>query len=154
MGAVCVEDDSQRSCAKFIVELQEGSDMFGRQTFAQIDFGSLACGHTNQGLVAIECSAPSDHEELCCDGRMSKSKIVARRPKMGTVMEIGMRWLVLKAIVLTYFADIPRIVQAARQAIGQVQKVEGIFELFEAIQSLISASGEDTDWVMIVAIVG
>ena len=114
----------------------------------------LACGHTNQGLVAIECGVPCDHESICCDGYMSKSKIVAKRPKMGLVLEHRMRWLVLKAIVIIYFNDIPRIVQAARQAIGQVQKVEGIFELLEAIQSLISGSGQATDWDMIIATVG
>ena len=153
-GAVCVEDDSKHSCAKFIEELQLGSERFGTQTVAQIGYGSLSCGHTNQGLVAIECGVPCDHESLCCDGHMSKSKIVAKRPKMGTVLEYGMRWLVLKAVVITYFNDIPRIVQAARQAIGQVQKVEGIFELLEAIQSLISGSGQATDWDMIIATVG
>ena len=59
---------------------------------------------------------------------------------MEEVFEEGMYWLILKADAIKLFPEIPRLVQAARQAIGQVQKVEGIFELLEAIQSLIPSA--------------
>ena len=153
-GAVCVEDDDNRTCAIFTHELQSGSDMLGKQHFEEIDFGSLACGHTNQGLVAIESGVPCEHAILSCDGKMSKSKVVAKRPNMAAVFEYGMYWLVLKAVTIKLFLENPRFVQAARQAIGQVQKVEGIFELLKAVQSLIPSAGKTTDWSMIQEAVG
>ena len=62
-GAVCVEDDDQ-SCAKYTINMQQGSELFGRQTMAQISFGSLAGGHSNQGLVAIKTGAKCEHDIL------------------------------------------------------------------------------------------
>ena len=153
-GAVCVEDDDDQSCAKYTMNMQQGSEMFGTQTMAQIAFGSLAGGHTNQGLVAIKSAVKCEHDILSCDGRMSEARIVEYRPRMAVKINQGMNWLVLKAIVIVLFPNLPRIIQAARQAIGQVQNCEGIFELLQGIQSMIPAADSDTDWDSIKLSVG
>ena len=133
--------------------MQAGSDLFGKQRYAEIEFGSLAGSHTNQGLVAVVCGVESDYEEPTMDGRMSQAKIEKNRPLMAPVFEDGMRWLVLNADAIKLFPELPKLTQAARQATGQVQKVEGIVELLEAIQSMVSQSG-DTNWDEIIDTVG
>ena len=146
-GAVCVEDDDDdQTCAKYTINMQQGSELFGTQTMAQIAFGSLAGGHSNQGLVAIKSGAVCEHEILSFEGRMSEAKIVDYRPRMGVKINKGKYWLVLKAIVILLFPSLPRLIQAARQATGQVQNCEGIFELLQCIQSLIPAADAVTEW--------
>ena len=103
-GAVCVEDDDDQSCAKYTMNMQQGSELFGTQTMAQIAFGSLAGGHTNQGLVAIKSGVKCEHDILSCDGRMSEARIVEYRPRMAVKINKGMYWLCLKAIVIVFFS--------------------------------------------------
>ena len=103
-GAVCVEDDDDQSCAKYTINMQQGSELFGTQTMAQIAFGSLAGGHTNQGLVGIKCGVKCEHDILSCDGRMSEARIVEYRPRMAVKINKGMYWLCLKAIVIFFFS--------------------------------------------------
>ena len=152
-GAVCVEDDDDQTCAKYTINMQ-GSELFGTQTMAQIAFGSLAGGHSNQGLVAIKTGAKCEHDILSFEGRMSEAKIVEFRPRMAAKISKGKNWLVLKAIVLVYFPSLGRLIMAARQAIGQVQNCEGIFELLQGIQSLIPSADSETDWDSIKLSVG
>ena len=102
-SAVCVENDDEQSSAKYTMNMQQGSELFGTQTMAQIAFGSLAGGHTNQGLVAIKSGVKCEHDILSCDGRMSEARIVEYRPRMAVKINKGMYWLCLKAIVIFFF---------------------------------------------------
>ena len=113
-GAICVEDDSDRTIAKFTVDMQAGSELYGKQNFSEIDFGSLAGSPTNQGLVAIVSGVPSDYEVLTSDGRMSQAKIENNQQIMAPIFETGMRWLVLKALAIELFPEILNLTQSAR----------------------------------------
>ena len=113
-GAICAEDDSDRTIAKFTIDMQAGSELFGKQKLSEIDFGSLAGSHTNQGLVAIVSGAPSKYEVLTSDGRMSQAKIENNHPSIAPVFETGMRWLVLKALAIELFPEILNLIQSTR----------------------------------------
>ena len=146
-GAVCIEDDDNRGSAKKTVELQSGSPLFGQSKLLEIGYGSLACGHTNQFLVAALSNAECQYEYISIDGRMSKNRIVDLRPNMADVFEKGLKWLILRKQVEVLFPDLPALVQAARQAIGQVQHGESLYELLEAIQAIVSATAtNEIDW--------
>ena len=150
VGAVSIEDSNNR-CAKFTHDLQNGSSYFGQSKIESIKYGSLACGHTNQFLVAVLSAVECEYEELCINGRMSKNRIIETQPSMDEPLNRGMSWLVLKKEVGDLFPTLPALIQSARQAIGQVQHGESHFELMEGIQSFIANASDQKsiDWKLI-----
>ena len=149
-GAVCIEDDMARSTATYTRALQRSSELFGDSSDTEIGYGSVASGHTNQFLVGALSGVPCEEEGISVDGRMSKSKIIGLRPGMEDVLDNGIKWLVVKKEAIELFPELPNCIQAARQAIGQVQHGEGVFELLESIQSLVSSSpANQKDWAAI-----
>ena len=98
-----------------------GSDKFGKSVENEIRYGSLACGHTNQFLVAALDRAVSDEEAISTDGRISIEQITKGDPQLSEALEKGLKWLVLDADVEDLYPSLPDLVQRARQAIGQVQ---------------------------------
>jgi len=55
--AICIEEDDLKSISTFTVKLQSRSSKLGRQASNDILYGSLACSHLNQWLVAALRSA-------------------------------------------------------------------------------------------------
>ena len=62
--AVCIADGATRRSAAFTAKMQRGSGKFGKSVENEIRYGSLACGHTNQLLVAALDRAVSGEEDL------------------------------------------------------------------------------------------
>ena len=146
--AVCIEDCVDHRNAQFTVAMQSASNLFGRSVLSEIGFASLACGHTNQFIVAAESAADCDHDFISNDGRLSKAKIIENRPNMEEVFTKGMKWLVIRREAEELFPDLPLLIQSARQAVGQVQHGESLYELLEGIQGHISSAPADEtiDW--------
>ena len=148
-GAVCMEDDASGRIASYTVKLQQGSHLFGQSKLHEIKAGSLSNGHTNQFLVAALDSVPSEHENLTIDGRMSVAKMSAPDPCLAEAFKTGLKWLVIKAEAGVLYPNLARLVQAARQATGQVQNEETTFQVMENIQnsaSAMSVNGCAPDW--------
>ena len=150
IGAVCIED-MDGYIESFTMNLQHGSSFFGKSPAGQIKYGSLACGHTNQFLVAVLSGVECEHEEICIQGRMHKERIIEISPSMAEPLNNGMKWLVLKKEVGELFPTLPQLIQSARQAIGQVQHGESHFELMQGIQSEITNATDPSkiDWTVV-----
>jgi len=80
--AVCIEDDKDGSIEGYTMTLLQGSDGLGSVAPGQVKYGSLACGHTNRFLCAVLDQVPSEHANLCIDGRMSMTKVTANDANM------------------------------------------------------------------------
>ena len=61
-----------------------------------IQFGSLACGHTNVALRAIAAAVPSGCPLLAEDGKLSLEKLRRKDPEFAKAVEKGLRWKVLR----------------------------------------------------------
>ena len=141
--AVCIADGATRRSAAFTAKMQRGSEKFGKSVENEIRYGSLACGHTNQFLVAALDRAVSDEEAISTDGRISIEQITNGDPQLAEALEKGLKWLVLDADVEDLYPSLPDLVQRARQAIGQVQSEESILQLCMNIQTLAASMQED-----------
>ena len=69
--AICAEEDGGY-IADFTANLQKRSSKLGKQSKSAVHYGSLACSHLNQWLVAALCSAECDEAAMSVDGRMSR----------------------------------------------------------------------------------
>ena len=75
--AIAMRSGGTNKIPDFTVNLQAGSKKLGRSNPQEIDFGSLACGHTNQFLVACIDQVPTDEEALQGpDGCISMEKLM------------------------------------------------------------------------------
>ena len=138
--ALCIADGSGRKIAKFTCEMQNKSTKFGRSSQAEIQYGSLSCGHTNQFLVACLDGVETDEESLAINGRISTDKITAgvHGPKMNEALAKGLKWTVVDSRVEDMYPKFPNLAQRARQAVGQAQDVESVLQQCKAIQEYIA----------------
>ena len=134
--AICSEEDDRGSTGNFTTKLQTRTNKLGKQTSRDIHYGSLACSHLNQWLVAVLCAAESDKAEMSVDGRFSANKVRAKQPEIAEAMEKGLRWTIIKAEAVKRWPIITKLVQGARQIAGQIHNGETHFELLVAIQEM------------------
>ena len=150
--AVCVEDDAQGSIAAFTTKLSNSSAGLGKVPAAEIKYGSLACSHTNQFLVAALCGAESEQESISVDGRISTSKL-SEDGKLKDALEHGLTWLVLSSCVPAFYPTLCDLIQHARNATGAVQRKDSEIQLLVKIQSMVEAqskaSGGSVNWTEI-----
>ena len=153
--AACIEDGPDKSIAKFSVRLSRSTPGLGVVDESTIKYGSLACSHTNQFLVALLSEVESEHDSLTIAGRMSPAKVGGRDPKIAEVLQDGMTWLVLASQVAELYPRLPDLLQHARNATGAVQRVESEFAILSKIQSMIALRGSlSVDWTKIGDAVG
>ena len=128
--------------ADFTVNQQAGPKKLGRSNPQEIDFGSLACGHTNQFLVACIDQVPTDEEALQGpDGCISMEKLMKndKTGKLKEALEKGMKWTIIDSRAEDmYGSALPNLVQRARQAVGQVQNEESLIEMCLEVQGMAS----------------
>lgn len=132
--AISMADGNGKS-AKFTCKMQQGSKKFGRSQLAEINFGSMACGHTNQFLVACIDKAETSEPALAGpDGRISHDMLGAG---VLEAMRKGLKWTVLdSAVEDLYGMPLCNLIQRARQAVGQVQNEESVIQLALEVQEL------------------
>lgn len=155
--ATCIEDDHGATVDAFTAKLVAASEGLGRAVEGSVRYGSLSCGHTNRFLCAVLDEAPSTHENLTIDGRMSASKVGGDDPGLKEALEQGLRWLVLKAEVATLYPGLPDLVQRAKQATGLAQRAENEVQLLQRVHrvatNMLATDGE-VDWARVATTVG
>jgi hypothetical protein len=101
-----------------------------------IKYGTLACGHTNQGMRCIKASVASTCPLLSEDGVYSLRAVEGRDPLMAKVVREGMQWDVLKWQVRLLYPGSFAVLQASRNTAGHVQRavheVQGLFQMHAA----------------------
>jgi hypothetical protein len=102
-GDKTVEDFNRRLCA--------GSGL-APVVPDSIQFGSLACGHTNMALRAIAAAVPSSCPLLSEDGKLSVEKLRRKDPEFGNAVVRGLHWKVLRPEVRRLFPKALDIIQA------------------------------------------
>ena len=150
-GAVCIEESPDKRVAKFTVNMQATSEQFGKSKANEIQVGSVSCGHTNQFLVAALDGVKCDIENISIDGRLSPDKLRTQK-EFDEPLAKGLKWLMVKADAERMYPALPKLIQMARQAVGQVQNEESHFELMEHIQELAAGycnRNEVPDWAAI-----
>lgn len=133
-SAVCMQDDDSKTIAKHSYRLSTTTPGLGVVDQSEIAYGSLACTHTNQFLVAVECEVESEYESLTIEGRMSRNKFPNDR-RLLDALDHGLTWLVLKAEVGAAYPQLADIVQWARNATGATQRKESEVEVLVKIQA-------------------
>ena len=142
--AVCVEDDACLSIARFSYELSCSDIGLGKVPQEEIKYGSLACSHTNQFLVAVICGVETDDEELAVDGRLSASKL-SDDLKLKDALEHGLTWLVISATAASLYPTLCDKVQQARNTPGKAQRQETEVALLVRMQSMATKSSKAND---------
>ena len=134
--AICCEDDDLGRIADFTINLQSRSSSLGQQTRREIQYGSLACSHLNQWLVAGLCSAENDEKSMTVDGRLCLDKLRGKQPEIAKALDQGLLWTIIKAEAIKRWPILTKLVQKARQIAGQIHNGETHFELLVNIQAL------------------
>ena len=132
--AVCIED-RKAVIAKFSGDMAATSNGKLGCTAAEVKFGSLACSHTNQWLVAILCACLCEYEELTVDGKLSYSKL-SSDAALQDALDHGLEWLVLSADVVEMYPTLPDLIQSARNAPGAAHQKEDAFQLLQKVQQM------------------
>lgn len=160
--AICVGETSRRSISSFTTKLQRGTKKLGKSNPNEIEYGSLACGHSNQFLIACLDGVPTDQPTLAGpDGCISMEKVLAtdKYGHMKEALEKGMRWQIIDPRAEEMYGDaLPNLVQRARQAVGQVQNEESLLELClecnMVAAAMIEKEGDIPDYDVVEEIVG
>ena len=134
--AICIRDGPARKSAKFTEVLQNGSKSFGKSSPGQVRYGSLACGHTNQFLVACLDGVESKEESLTIDGRISKDKITKGNPQLPSALAEGLSWTVIEPEAEDMYPALAGFIQKARQKVGLVQNDETHLQKMLAIHEM------------------
>ena len=144
-SAVCIEDGDGK-VAEFTKKICNGSEKLASVQPSEIKYGSLSCSHTNQFLRAANAEVPSTNEVLQVGGRINVAKITQNDSELKCALKEGLVWTVLKASVATLYPAFPTTLQAAKNAVGQIQQHETEVQLLMRIQALASAHGGHVDW--------
>ena len=142
--ATAMEEDDEGNVAKFSMKLKNSAMGLADTVAGEIKFGSLACSHTNQFLHAVIAGVPSTIDSLCTDDRMSKSKLAEKDPALADALDKGLEWLILKKEVGTLCPTLPDLVQNAKNASGQAQRMETEVQLLSRIHSLAQSMSSST----------
>ena len=160
--AICVGETGRRSISSFTTELQRGTKKLGKSNPNEIEYGSLACGHSNQFLVACLDGVPTDQPTLAGpDGCISMEKVLStdKYGHMKEALEKGMNWQIIDPRAEEIYGPaLPNLVQRARQAVGQVQNEESLLELClecnGVAAEMIEREGDIPDYDVVEEIVG
>ena len=139
-SAVCIEDGDGK-VAEFTKKICNGSEKLASVQPSEIKYGSLSCSHTNQFLRAANAEVPSTNEVLQVGSRINVAKITQNDSELKCALKEGLVWTVLKASVATLYPAFPTMLQAAKNAVGQIQQHETEVQLLMRIQALASAQG-------------
>lgn len=147
--AVCMEDDGR--CQSFTARLSSCSPRLSAPVEGQIKYGSLACSHTNQFLCCLLDEVESEESTIAEHGRMSIAKCCDK--VLRDALTGGIEWLVLPAHVGIDYPSLPQLIQAARNATGQVQHQESELQLLLKVHALAaeqSKAGQGhVDWTIV-----
>ena len=146
-SAICVEDSADHKIATFTHKLASSTTGLGIVDKSEIKYGSLACSHTNQFMVAVLCGVESEFEILTIDGKMSVSKL-ANDPALKDALENGLSWRVICAQVDAMYPGLADLIQYAANAVGASQRQENEVQILVKIQGMIKnrPAGSSVDW--------
>ena len=130
---VCMQRCFEETICNFTVKLRNRSSQLGTQVKESIHYGSLACSHLNQWLVAVLTGATCDDPEMADDGRMSADKARGKQAELQQALDQGLKWTVVKAEAVKRWPILTKLIQEARQIAGHIHDGETHFELLESI---------------------
>ena len=137
--ATCVEiNPGSTDVEEFNRKFSEGAPLMQVKP-GSISFGSLSCGHNNYGQRAILASCPHPDPAVTKDGRLSIDKIRESDPRYAEAVEEGMTWKVLRHEVRQRYPEALRIIQAARNVFGHVQRQTTIVQGLKQMHNMASA---------------
>jgi len=120
--ATCGEDDELLSNRDFTTNLQANSEYLGDPT-GEVDFAALVCTHLNQFLfAALDGNVECEHPEISMDGKISTNVLTQGRAgdQWQEALTGGLNWFVFRREVFKEHPSLPKWVQAADNAKGQV----------------------------------
>jgi len=106
-------------------------------------FGSLACGHTNLGLRAIQARIASEHPLLSRDGKLCVEKVQEKDAEMAKAVETGIKWKILRWPVRRFFPKVlEHLTQAGNSHVQRpINEVQGLLALHRG-----AAAAAVPDW--------
>ena len=117
-----------------------------------IRYGTLSCGHTNQGHRCIFFGTPSNCELLSRDGHFCLEALKARDAQMYKAVMRGMKWNVLRWRTRFLYPAALVLIARARNVAGHVQRkvteVEGLSQMHSTSAAQMRA-GKSVDWSVI-----
>ena len=121
----------------------EGSDIVAQVEPGSLLFGSITCGHTNQGLRAILAGLASKHAHLARNGKLDLEQIRTRDAAMADAVSKGLEWTVIRHEVRARWPEVIAIFsEAGNNSIGRpVSEVQGLVNLF-----LEARKTNEPDW--------
>ena len=97
---------------------------------------ALGGNHLNQLNVAIDSGVQCQNSDISLDGRMSKSKVIAKHPQWKEGIDEGLRCTVLHKDLPKIYPTLCNLIQRSRNAVSQTHSPEAIIELILEIFKL------------------
>lgn len=154
-GAVCVEASDEGRL--FTERLWQNTPLLAKYKANEIKALPLSCGHINQFLAAVVDACESECAALTEGGRLSQGKLSAGNRLLAAAFVEGIEWLFLKSNVERLYPKFCKLMQFAKNAVGQLQRQESEVQLLLKIRAVAFANatcGEQVvDWGAVAATV-
>ena len=117
---VAFEDDpATLAIARHTMRVTAMSNRFATYDEAAIKYGSVGAGHLNHLLLSVNQGIACDDHRISENGKYSKAKLCASGFK--EALDKGLYWKVIRFDVEKRFPQMPMLMQAALNAVGQIQ---------------------------------
>ena len=150
---ISAADTETHSINNYVAEAASG--MLAPCPIGSLKFASVGCGHTNQGIRAIDAECMCDSApEMTMDGKFNLDKIKAADPNLADAVIEGLDWLVICSEVEEAFPELPEILQEALNIMNQLARPESELQIMCKMHSMarsLQTLNECIDWAAIVA---
>ena len=150
---ISAADTETHSINNYVAEAASG--MLAPCPIGSLKFASVGCGHTNQGIRAIDAECMCDSApEMTMDGKFNLDKIKAADPNLADAVIEGLEWLVICSEVEEAFPELPEILQEALNIMNQLARPESELQIMCKMHSMarsLQTLNECIDWAAIVA---
>ena len=114
-----------------------------------INYHTLSCGHTTQGMRCIEAKVACS-DKLLGDGNNYDNEVVKQTDaKMAEAVEKGMKWVVISRTVEYMYPMLFGLLSASRNVAGNITRcaheVQGITQMFRAWATSLKAGAGEFD---------
>ena len=120
-----------------------------------LKLASVGCGHTNQGLRAIDASCPcATAPDMTVDGKFNTEKVAAEDLNMGQAVQEGLDWTVFYHEVEEAFPELPTLIQEYLNIINQLVRPESELQIMCKMHRMAAAQEKDggtINWPSIIA---
>ena len=150
-NAYAAEDNPfTRAYAKYTAALSKSNKHYASYKEHEIKIGCLGATHATHGMACVIDDVPCTIPNISRDGKMNKELVFDRDAAFQKAVEGGIRFRVLRWIILEVFPIIAKLIQRALNTVMQVGEGESwVQNLLNILDEAKSYNGKNVNWLKV-----